>query len=712
MITVHLIFNAHLDPIWLWPWQSGLDEALATCRSACDRLDAHSDLTFTRGEAWVYEQIEQVDPELFDRIMGHVRAGRWAITGGWYIQPDCNLPSGFGFQKQIELGKRYFLDKFGFFPRAAYNVDSFGHAATLPGYMRCAGQDRYVMMRPQEHEMALPGRLFRWRGYDDGPEVVTFRIAGAYTTVGSVTLEHIRESLTELPDGIDHTMCFVGVGDHGGGPTEESIAWCRKHADAIDGARLVFSTADRFFDAIEGQHDRLPVVTGELQMHAIGCYTVHRPIKCGLRQAEHMLAQAEVAIEKDPAPPADAAESLDRGWRQVCFHHFHDTLGGTCLPSAFRQVDDELGMSRAIADQTMHYSLRRQIAALSDDPLQRIVAFNASDQPFDGYVEFEPWLDWCPWQQGWRLLDEHDEPVAYQILDSEAQVDGLTRLLFQLGAEPGAIRSLRIDTNSQEPEQPGRVTADAQRIANDTGVVLDLVDAGRMCVGAAAVEPGRLELLDDRSDTWSHDIDRYAGEPVASASFDAPLVIDSGPLMASLLRVGHIGRSILQTEYRVYADAGFVELKLRVHWAEQFKLLKLTFELPAAATERIDGISGGELVRACDGKERPLRDRTLLRLADGNSLGVVCPDVFALDGDEHQVRLTLLRSPLMAWHEPNSGSGARQSFADQGVHEFSFRFFAGDDVTGELLDRHAMMMQRPLVVADLTRGMPKRPART
>ena len=508
-------------------------------------------------------------------------------------------------------------------------------------------------------------------------------------------------------------MCFVGVGDHGGGPTEESIAWCRKHAAAIDGAKLVFSTVDRFFDAIEGQHDRLPVVTGELQMHAIGCYTVHRPIKCGVRKAEHMLAQADVAIEKDPVPPADAAELLDRGWRKVCFHHFHDTLGGTCLPSAYRQVDDELGMARAVADHAMHYSLRRQMTALPDDPLQRIVAFNASDQPLDGYVEFEPWLDWCAWKPGWRLLDEHGEPVAHQILDSEAQTNGLTRLLFRLDAEAGATRCLRIDSGSQAPEQSTRVTAEAQRIANDTGVALELADTGRLCFGAAVSVPlGRLELLDDRSDTWSHDIDRYAGESVEAASFDAPSVIDNGPLMASVLQVGRVGGSSLGAEYRVYADAAFVELRLRVHWAEQFKVLKLTFELPAAATERIDGISGGELARACDGKERPLRDRTLLSLADGNSLGVVCPDVFGLDGDERRVRLTLLRSPLMAWHDPSPASAARRSFADRGVHEFVFRFFAGDDVTGALLDRHAMVMQRPLVAADLTRGMLGRPGRT
>jgi alpha-mannosidase len=57
MKTVHLIFNAHLDPVWLWGWQDGVDEALSTCRSVCSLLEANPDVVFTRGESWVYEQI-------------------------------------------------------------------------------------------------------------------------------------------------------------------------------------------------------------------------------------------------------------------------------------------------------------------------------------------------------------------------------------------------------------------------------------------------------------------------------------------------------------------------------------------------------------------------------------------------------------------------------------------------------------------------------
>ena len=31
---------------------------------------------------------------LFKRIQRLVAAGKWKIIGGWYLQPDCNVPSG------------------------------------------------------------------------------------------------------------------------------------------------------------------------------------------------------------------------------------------------------------------------------------------------------------------------------------------------------------------------------------------------------------------------------------------------------------------------------------------------------------------------------------------------------------------------------------------------------------------------------------------
>ncbi|MGD0094366.1 MAG: glycoside hydrolase family 38 C-terminal domain-containing protein [Planctomycetota bacterium] len=711
MKTIHLIFNAHIDPIWLWPWQAGLDAALATCRNACDRLDAHKDFYFNRGEAWVYAQIERLDPELFERIRRHVAGGRWSIVGGWLIQPDCNLPSAWGMKQQIELGQKYFLERFGIFPHTAYNVDSFGHAACLPRLMSEAGQTHYVMMRPQEHELALPARLFRWRGYKDGPEIVTFRIAGGYC-VGQLTLEHLRRATTELPPGLEHTMCFAGLGDHGGGPTEKQIAWCRESALALEGWKLEFSTPERFFRAIEPQTASLPLVTGELQHHAIGCYTVHRQVKTGVRRAEHLLRQAEIVRAHLPLRFRGPGK-LEEAWERVCFNQFHDTLGGTCIPSAYAQVGAQLSHAAALADDEIHGGLRRLLNALPGDPRQRMVFFNASDEEFDGYAYFEPWLEWGKWGPGWRVLDEQGRAVPCQTMHPEASCNGLTRLVLRLSAAPGQLRVLRIDPDiNAPPPAPSRkgrgeaIKTAPARIAG-TGAAVNLSGQGSLSFGQVRVPLPHLELLPDPSDTWSHGLDRYAAGPGAKARWKAPVVVDTGPLMASLLQHGIIGRSALTAEYRVFAEERCVEMRLRVHWVEKRKILKLVWPLKNIV-KRWDGVMGGELERPCDGKERPLRDRTLLETWHGRRAGVVCPDVFALDCDKTRLRLTLLRSALMAHHAPHPGDAARFTVSDQGEHEFRFQFHRGKHVTGQLLDRQAFMYQRPLAAADLTRGMPAR----
>ncbi len=785
MLTVHMIFNAHIDPIWLWPWNSGLDTLLATCRNACDRLDRHPDLHFSRGEAWVYREVERIDRELFERIKGHVQGGRWHIVGGWWIQPDCNGPSGFGFEKQIELGREYFLEKFGFFPRIGYNIDSFGHAATLPEIMRARGQDRYVFMRPQEWEMALPARVFRWRGREGGPEVTTFRIAKAYTCRG-ITREHIEAALSHLPEGIEHTMSFVGVGDHGGGPTESQIAWIREHQDAFPGAKLVMSSPGQFFDAIESMRERLPVVTGELQYHSVGCYSVHRPVKVAVRRAEHRLVQAEMlsrgitsgASADGRDPHATVENRLKEAWRWVCFGHFHDTFGGSCIPSACEQVHAQIGYAYAEAEDILQHAFRRRIVqALPDDKLQRIVLLNASDQPYDGYAVHEPWLEGEHWQPNWRLVDERGQTVPHQRMHTEALVPDdylhYLRLLFRVRLEPGQMRALRIDPRGIEDKDASgleriahnRVNATSVSLENDIGVRLSTSGAREMVFPAGGGDPTsggvrggqsarreavcvglpQLEMVEDPTDTWTHEVDRYDGQAVAASLWDQTRVIDFGPLMGSLQQRGRIGRSDVTAEWRVYAGEPFVELLLRVYWSERHKLLKLTVPLAAPIARRRDGIPGGELQRPSDGREHPVRDRTLLELADGTRVGLLLPDAYALDatngarsasegfsgrdaangarsasegfsgqGDGMRdgstaagarVRITLLRSPLMAHDYRFHTVETRGVYADHGMHEFRFRFFAGADVTGDLLDRHALMLHRPLLAADWTRGM-------
>ena len=98
-MNIHLIGNAHIDPVWLWRWQEGFAEIKATFAAACDRIREYGDFVFTSACASYYEWVEENAPERFEQIRGYVRDGRWVLVGGWWLQPDCNLPSGEAFAR-------------------------------------------------------------------------------------------------------------------------------------------------------------------------------------------------------------------------------------------------------------------------------------------------------------------------------------------------------------------------------------------------------------------------------------------------------------------------------------------------------------------------------------------------------------------------------------------------------------------------------------
>ena len=109
MKRVHLICNAHLDPVWLWRWQEGCTEALSTFRTAEAFTEEFPDFVFNHNEAILYEWVKENEPELFARIQRKVKEGKWHIMGGWYLQPDCNMPNGESIIRNISEGHRFFV---------------------------------------------------------------------------------------------------------------------------------------------------------------------------------------------------------------------------------------------------------------------------------------------------------------------------------------------------------------------------------------------------------------------------------------------------------------------------------------------------------------------------------------------------------------------------------------------------------------------------
>lgn len=67
MKKVHLICNAHIDPIWQWDWQEGVSAVISTFRSAVnlakdfDYIFCHNEVTVIRKKQprWSYRSGRQ-----------------------------------------------------------------------------------------------------------------------------------------------------------------------------------------------------------------------------------------------------------------------------------------------------------------------------------------------------------------------------------------------------------------------------------------------------------------------------------------------------------------------------------------------------------------------------------------------------------------------------------------------------------------------------
>src|SRR5829696_979519 len=216
-----MIGNAHIDPVWLWQWPEGYQEVRATFQSAVERLDEYPDFVFTCDSVMFFQWIEETDPELFQRIRERIVEGRWQVIGGWWVEPDCNIPAGESYVRQALYGQRYLRDRFGITATTGANIDSFGHNAMLPQLLRKSGLDSYVFLRPGPRERELP-TVFRWES-PDGSRVLAYRIPHEYCAPRDDLGEHLEKALAQLPPDHEELMVFYGVGNHGGGPTKANL---------------------------------------------------------------------------------------------------------------------------------------------------------------------------------------------------------------------------------------------------------------------------------------------------------------------------------------------------------------------------------------------------------------------------------------------------------------------------------------------------------
>lgn len=712
---LHMIGNAHLDPVWLWQWQEGFQEAKATFRSALDRLKEYEDFIFTSSSAAIYEWVENNDPEMFEEIRQRVAEGRWQIMGGWWIQPDCNLPSGESFARQSLYGQRYFQSRFGVTAKVGYNVDSFGHHGMLPQILKKSGMDYYVFMRPMPSEKGLPGDVFLWES-DDGSQVMTFRIMYEYVSWGKDLEPHVKRCSESLRDPVDELMVFYGVGNHGGGPTKQNIESIRRLDKDPNFPEVVFSTPNMYFDAMSKKNLPLPIVHDDLQHHASGCYAVHSGIKHWNRKSENRLVTAEkfssiaANVTGQPYP-----KNFDQAWKNVLFNQFHDILAGTSISPAYDDAMYLFGESMAIADRNLNYAVQSmswKINIEQNEDMRPIVVFNPHPWPVRQNVEHQVYR----MPEVMYLTDETGQQVPCQSVKSQATTNGVGRISFIAELPPMGYRVYKLfQTPPESKQQEATIKATDYSMENEwlrlefdpkTGHIVSLHDK-QHDIEVMGGPGARGVIVQDDSDTWSHEVLHF-NKRIGEFMGVEVKRIEHGPVRSTIRVIGTYNQSKLIQEFTMYKTVRKIDVKVTVDWREQHKMLKLAFPVKFGFTRQTYEIPFGFKEREFNGEEEPglsWVDITGIALPkhDVYGLSLINDAKYSYSIDNRELALTVLRSPIYAHHDPLvPDPGEQYEYIDQGIQTFHYTLLphAGHWETAGTVRRAAELLSPPISVIE------------
>ncbi len=688
--TIHLICNAHLDPVWQWRWEEGCSEAIATFGNAVQILAVHPRLIFNHNEAVLYEWTKRYEPSLFKEIQRLVRKGRWHISGGWYLQPDVNLPGPEAIIRHIARGRRFFLEHFKARPTVAYNFDSFGHGGGLPQILRRTGYRMYIHMRPQEPEMHLPADLYRWRGVD-GSEILTYRIAiGLYHTERD-NIEHRLQAGKELALRIGRDVpVFWGIGNHGGGATREDLekidAFMRTEQDVA----VCHSTPEMLYDALKKSGRKAPVVEGELQRVFTGCYTSLSRLKRGAVQTLGTLLQTETLRtatwwQRGQEYPA---REFDEAWAKHLFNDFHDILPGSCTEPAEQDALNQYGM----VDSSMRALRLGAAAAVNEGKPQHlyvpVTVMNSNPACSSVPVEAECMLDLRPkWTGTWHLrlfsLSGEEIPSQEEQPESLLPFNGWRRRLAffpELPAVGAAHYEIRIVEGRRESEAPPP-PALLHTLEMSTGLVTSLAAGeGKECLAGPLLQA---LVVDDDGDAWG--ADRWSYRNVLGQFDTLPgsvQVLHQGQIRTITEAMFVWGKSSIAMRTISYPDWPVLEFRLRVQWNESKKRLKLSIPTAFPTDHILCEIPGGIMPRPADGQEYVHGRWAFLHgLINGApaGFGVVNNGQHGFDFKDGEIRLSVLRSAAYC-HEQGFkiGEFPVRKYMDQGVHDVRLIVTAGE----------------------------------
>jgi alpha-mannosidase len=661
---IHLLGNAHIDIAWLWPIAETKDVLKRTFTSVLKLQKDYPNLVFNQSSALTYEWIEKEEPALFKKIQEAVKKGAWELTGGMWIEPDLNLPSGESLIRQILYGKKYFLEKFNKDIKIAWNPDSFGFSWQIPQILAKSGFEAFITQKLAWNDTnKFPHKVFHWQA-PDGSQILTYfpnEIGQGFEPLAvakdAVELEQKYE--------IKNALWLYGVGDHGGGPTADMMDLAEDWNQSALFFQLKPQTVEGFIAQLKEEiaDKSIPLWNNELylELHR-GTFTTKADQKRKNRKIEVYIANTEkfCAIAHLSQKVHYPKLKLEEAWKDLLLNQFHDILPGSSIPEVFEDADAAWAQA-----ETACQEITQKIGHQSSDSID---LWNFHSFPYQGIAEIPE-----------NALNGKDS-LSIQGQDAQKAIPIQktdTGIIFHLEAMPslGYVRYKLTDIQFPPIEVPPLAVALDQlenqylKLTLDpaTGDIQQILD--KRTDKTLLKSPGRLQFFADSGQYWdAWNIDpQYEQKQLAGLQLQSWSVQEKGPLRASLRSIRKFRNSTFHQEILLDAYSPKITVKNWIDWQEEHILVKSCFPLSFSAPFATYEIPMGVICRSTEGAEAKVKfevpAQTWADLSGaGLGLSILNDCKYGYDAKPSQLRLTLLRSPT--WPDPNS---------DRGAHAFTYQ---------------------------------------
>jgi alpha-mannosidase len=628
--------------------------------------------------------MEQHRPALFAEIQVASRAGRWEPINGPWVETDCVLVSTASLWNQFVLGQD---DSRRRFPEWTHELawlpDSFGFAAGLPAVAAAAGVRWFCTHKlAWNAENPFPHRLFRWRGRRRS-ELRSLMLPPIGRRADPVEMLGEQRAWHQVT-GLEAALWIPGVGDHGGGPTEELLEQIELWEGQAAALPARAGTVREFLTSLEQDDQAWPVWRDELflELHR-GCATSRPDQKLHNRTLERLLREADTVSALLAMAGRDGGGS---DWRPLLFQQFHDILPGTSIPEVFEQAEP------------VWRSARRQARRERDRRLARLPRSKGTAAEWSWWG-LQPLASWSPLVR----LPVGSWSANAVSLPQQAAAGGGTWV--QLPRQRGTCsvplrREPGLASGAAQPRQPVVITSlgsGVWRVGNGL-IDIDVSAAGLLALrdrdGRNQLSsPLQLERYRDRGefwDAWDLAAD-YRSQPLGVMSMDVVEWLDQGPLVAHLVLRRQLGASCMRLDLRLKADTPWLELICSVDWCQTHELLRLDLPLATPAVRIAADTSGGVIERPAE----PMTAREQARWevpviswfasqspAPGGGMAVLLDGPQGVDWSSDRLGISLLRGPT--WPDPSADQGWHRqrlalmpfsgSWSDAGVPQAAIAF--------------------------------------